>query len=217
MLWEFEAGEMAIDVDPTALKATTKTEKRDGRSIKKTTWELPTGKERLFRKIDLGADDTYKVFSPTLRDANFAAGLNRILLRVEDQIGLARGSLSDVQSEARTATEIRALRQRTLSTVNSIQAALEDCLDQTFAVMDLYATKYNLAAEAKWSAAFQWDDSIVTDAQQQLEERLMLVDAKIMSSAELRAWYKGETIMVAEKEIAKIEASRPKLAELLDD
>lgn len=53
-----------------------------------------------------------QVFSPALRDVSILNGLNDLLMRIEDTCGLARGTFSNPQSEARTATEIKILKQR---------------------------------------------------------------------------------------------------------
>lgn len=210
LLWEYEGGEMAIDVDPSALKP--KIETRNGKKVE----AMPTLNKRLFRAVDVGADKTYEVYNPTLRDASFSAGLNKILMKIEDQCGLARGTISDPTSEVRTATELKILRQRTFATITSNQSALEDCLKQVFAVMDLYATEYELVEQGTWEAAFQWDDSIVTDAEQQLQERFALEAIGAMSRAEVRAWYTGETLEAAGLAIQNIQSSRPSLTTLLE-
>ena len=210
LLWEYEAGEMAIDVDPAALKP--KTETRNGKKVE----AMPTLNKRLFRAVDVGADKLYEAYNPDLRDASFSAGLNKILMKIEDQCGLARGTISDPNNEVRTATELKILRQRTDSTITSNQAALEDCLRQVFNVMDLYATNYDIVGQGTWEAAFQWDDSIVTDSQQQLQERFALEAIGAMSRAEVRAWYTGETLEAAELAVKDIQSSRPSLASLLE-
>lgn len=155
--------------------------------------ETPRLNQRLFRGVDLGQDETYHVFSPTIRDAAQISGLNQLLMRVEDLCGLSRGTLSDANTEPRTATELRIIRQRSYSTIADNQAALERCLRDVLRAMDRYATLYNLAPEGDYEATFSWDDSIITDTEQQLNERLALVAQGVMSKAEFREWYFSET------------------------
>ena len=40
---------------------------------------------------------------------------------------------------------------------------------------------------------FEWDDSIITDMSEQLTQRLLLMNNGIISRAEMRQWYFGET------------------------
>lgn len=196
ILWEYEGSELAVDVDPDALKVNKKTGER----------ELPKLKKRLFRGLDLGKDDTYQVFSPSIRDASLFSGLNQLFMRIEDNCGLSRGTLSDASSsEARTATELRILKQRTYATISDNQTALEACLRDVVRAMDKYATMYKLAPEGEYELSFEWDDSIITDSSQQLGERLELLAQGIISKAELRKWYFGETQAQAETAIKTIQ------------
>lgn len=183
LLWEYEGSELAIDVDPSVLRP-----KANGKGQ-----EMPRLNQRLFRGVDLGKDDNYNVFNPSIRDASLVSGLNQILIRIEDLCGLARGSLTDVYQEARTATEIRATRQRTYVTIADNQKALEHCLTDVIRAMDKYATLYNLAPQGEYELSFEWDDSVLNDASQQLAERLELHAAGLISDTELRQWYFGET------------------------
>ena len=194
LLWEFEGGELAVDVDPTALY-----EKTDGRGK-----ALPKLNERLFRAVDTGAESTYEVFAPTLRDGSLVNGLNQLLVRFEDLVGLSRGTFSDANVDARTATELKIVRQRSYATVADNQRALEKCLRDVLRAMDRYATAYGLVPEGEWTASFAWDDSILTDAGEQLRERLLLVEAGAMSRAELRQWYLGESEAQARRRVEEI-------------
>lgn len=201
LMWEFEGSELAVDVDPMALRP-----KKDG-----TGQEMPRLNERLFRGVDLGTDDSYNVFSPTIRDGSLINGLNQCLMKVEDLCGLARGTLSDANVDARTATELKIVKQRSFATVADNQAALEECLRSVIRVMDFYATLYKAAPAGEYDVSFEWDDSIITDTDQQLNERLVLVDKKIMGKVEFRMWYFGETKAQAEaalKAIADEEAQQ---------
>lgn len=203
LLWEFEGGEMAIDVDPLALRPK-QTQASDG----SVHYEQPKLNERLFRGVDTGRDETYHVFAPPLRDSSLLNGLNHILCRVEDACGLARGTVSIPTQEAMTATQLKILRKRTYDTITSNQAALETALRDVVHAMDVYATALNLAPEGEWELSFEWDDSIITDTDQQLNERLALANAGVLSRAELRSWYLGETEAQAQAAIAQIDQER---------
>lgn len=199
LLWEFEGSELAIDVDPTVLKP--KQVQRDGKIV----METPKLNERLFRGVDLGEDATYKVFNPSIRDVSLLNGLNQLLIRVEDLCGLSRGTLSDANVDARTATELRIVKQRSYATIADNQKALETCLKNVIRAMDKYATMYKLAPEGEYDVSFDWDDSIVTDSEQQMNEMLMLYNAQIISKQEFREWYFKETSAQAKAAIEALQ------------
>lgn len=201
LCWEYEGGQLAIDVDPQVLvpKATGKTGP-DGRPV----MEMPKLNDRLFRGVDLGKDESYNVFNPSFRDVSLRAGLNDILIRIEDLCGISRGTLSDANTEARTATELKIMQQRTYATVADNQAALERCLRDVIRTMNVYCDLYGLAPAGDYDVSFEWDDSIITDSTQQLGERLQLTSLGVSSKAELRMWYYGETEAQARAAIQKI-------------
>ena len=199
LLWEYEAGEMAIDVDRDALKFITDPN-GEGYSV------LPEKQQRLFRKVDLNTEDTYNVFAPALRDVSIVHGLNTIFMRIEDSTGLSRGTLSDVNTqEAKTATELKILKQRSYATNADIQMALQDALSDVVYVMDVYATLYEVTPPGEYEVSFEWDDSIIVDSESELSKRITLMQNGLASKLETRMWYFGETENQARAAMMQIE------------
>lgn len=183
ILWEYEGSELALDVDRDAMKF-----------YEETGTVLPRKQQRLFRKVDLNAEDTYNVFSPVIRDTSLYNGLNNILMRIEDACGLSRGVIADVtQYEVRTATELKIQKQRSYATNADIQMALQDALEDTVYVMDVYCTLYEITPEGKYDVSYEWDDSIIVDSESELSKRLSLMQNGLASKLETRMWYFGET------------------------
>ena len=157
LLWEFEGSELAIDADITLFK------KDD-----KGNYEFPKGKDRLFRMMDLDDNaEKYKVFAPAIRDENLINGFNAILRRIEFNVGLAYGTLSDPNTVDKTAEEIKASKQRSYSTVSDIQKSLQTALEQLVYAMDVMAQLSGLSGRKKYEMSFDWDDSIVIDKEQE--------------------------------------------------
>lgn len=183
MLWEFEGGELAIDVDRDALKF-----------VEDDKQTVPSSmQQRLFRKVDLNAEDTYEVFAPNLRDISICHGLNTILTKIEDNTGLSRGTLSDItMQEAKTATELKILKQRSYATNAAIQKALQDALTDAVYVMDVYCTLYEITPPGQYEISFEWDDSIIVDNESELSKRITLQQNGLASKLENRMWYFGE-------------------------
>lgn len=198
LLWEFEGSELAIDIDRTALRTDID---ENGRDITK----LPRKQQRLFRKVDLNNEETYHEFSPAIRDVSLLNGLNSILMRIEDTCELARGTLSDVNAEARTATEISVLKQRSYASNAQIQTALEHALRDVVYIMNVYTTLYRLAPEGNYDISFEWDDSIQTDRESEMAKRMSLLQSGIISKIEYRMWYFGETEEQAIQALEKIQ------------
>lgn len=199
MLWEFEGGELAIDVDRDALKIQ-EIANQQHHTV------MPTKQERLFRKVDLNSEETYNVFAPTLRDASIANGLNIILSRIEDACGLSKGTLSEQAfQEMRTATELKMLKQRSYATNRDTQKALEDALRDAIYISDVYCTLYDITPPGEYEISFEWDDSLITDMESEVETRMKMAEAGITSKVEIRMWYFGETENQAKAALQKID------------
>lgn len=198
LLWEYEGGSLAIDIDRDALSFFTDAQGNQHQVMSKL-------QERLYRPIDLGESDTYQPYTPTLRDANYIQGLNSILMRIEDVTGLSRGTLSDPVEEARTATELKILKQRSYQTNADIQTAIEDAIKDVIYIMDVYCTLYKITPEGEYDVNFEWDDSIITDIDEELNKRILLQQNGLASKLENRMWYFGETERQAKEALAKID------------
>ena len=194
--WEYKGGQLAIDVDTTAISY------KDG--YYGTMVAMDDLQDRLYRRLEMGKDDTYQAWAPALRDQNYINGLNVYTNKIEDMIGLARGSLSQIESEARTATEIKLLKQRTYITVSSIQDALENALIDTIYAVNAFASLYSLSSDGEYVTNIEWKDSILTDTDAELDQKLRLRDAGILSKEEIRSWYTGENKETAKANIDKI-------------
>ena len=191
--WEYKGGQLAIDVDPTAVTFS--------QGYYGTMQNLDDLQDRLYRKLDLGNDETYHAWNPTLRDASYKEGINTYLMLIEDIVGMARGTISNVQAEARTATEIKVLKQRAYITISSNQDALEQAIRDTVNAVNVYIDLYNIFQSGDYTLLIEWKDSVLTDTDTELDQKLKLVDKDILSKAEVRAWYTGESDEVAKAAI----------------
>ena len=189
MLWEFEGGELAIDIDRQALLfKEDPNEPGSGHSV------MGSLQQRLYRKVDLNQENTYNVFSPQLRDESIINGLNTILTKIEDACGLSRGTISNiVTQEAKTATELKIIKQRSYQTNTRIQKAIRVALKDTIYVMNALCDLYNITPDGKYEVSFEFDDSIITDTDIELNKRILLIQNGLASKLETRMWYFGET------------------------
>lgn len=177
--WEYESGERAIHVDNKALKQ----DKSPGR------FGMARLNKRLYRGLNLEAgkdQELLKEYSPEMRDEAFKRGLEEYKREIEFSVGLAYGDLSDVQEVAKTATEIKASKNRKYNRVTAIQNNLYDCLEDFVAGLAFYNSMLNSGYE--FSCKF--NDSILTDEETERQQDRQDVSMGVMSHLEYRMkWY----------------------------
>ena len=201
LLWEFEGGELAIDIDRDALRYKENPDDPDsGHSV------MNKLQQRLYRKVDLNDENTYNIFSPELRDQSLVHGLNVILMRIEDKVGLSRGTISDTtQAEARTATELMLQRTRNYEENKHIQRSTQKALDDAIYVMNAYCDLYDITEDGEYEVSYEWDDSILVDKDTELTRRMVLMNNGLAGRVETRMWYFGETEKQAREALIRIQ------------
>lgn len=152
--------------------------------------------------------DFFQHIEPQIRDDAIYRGFQNTLRRVEFNIGLSYGDISDPQTIEKTATEIRSGKQRKYVLINSIQTALEHTFDALIYAMDVYASLYSLAPAGDYEAVYDWGDSILDDQETKDKEfarDMQLVSADIMNAWELRAKYFNEDEATAKAALPKMQ------------
>lgn len=172
-LWEYEGSELAIDADDTAFH-------RDNRG----NWQLPKGKERLFRINNLTDEKRWDVFSPEIRDTALFNGLNEWLRQCESQCGLSFGIISKSTETEKTATEIRSSKQDYYITVSDIQSSLQTALEDLIYGIDVLMTLYKIYHKTNPDVSFDWDDSILVDSEKKQSQSLIERNAGLIDDIE---------------------------------
>lgn len=165
--------------------------------------------KRLFEIGAFTADgDFYQFLNPELRNDAVYKGFQDVLRRIEFNVGLSYGDISDPQTVEKTATEIRSGKQRKYVLISSIQTALEHTFDALIYAMDVYATLYGLAADGEYEVTYDWGDSILDDQETKGNEfarDLQLLNAGIMNDWEFRAKYFNEDEATAKAALPKMQ------------
>lgn len=181
LLWEFEGSELAIYADDFALK--------DGSNTPKLS-------ERLFKPLNISGNngsDFFKEFSPEIRDKSILNGFNAILRRIEFDCGLAYGTLSDINTVDKTATEIKASKQRSYTMICSGQKNLKKALEDTVYAMDIWTTLGGLAPTGKYKVSFNFGDGVLEDSEKEQQIRLQEVSAGLLRKENYLMWRYGVT------------------------
>lgn len=194
--WEYEAKEAAVHIAENMLQDDPNDK---GKKV------APAHKDRLYRGLpfDTGVSDKPFImdYSPEIRADPLFKGFNSILRLIEFNCNLAYGTLSDPQNVDKTAEEIKASKQRSYTFVSDTQMALQSALNDLVDAMSFYCTVYGLCPEGNYEVSYNWDDSIVVDAEKERETDRKDVAMGVMSLAEYRAKWYGETLEEAEKNI----------------
>ena len=193
--WEFKSGERKVLMDGNTSTA-------------------DMFDKRLFEIGAFTADgDFYQFLNPELRNDAVYKGFQDVLRRIEFNVGLSYGDISDPQTVEKTATEIRSSKQRKYVLISSIQTALEHTFDALIYAMNVYATLYGMAADGEYEVTYDWGDSILDDQETKDKEfarDLQLLSAGIVNDWELRAKYMNE-----DEETAK--AALPKMQDVVEE
>lgn len=182
ILWEFKGTELAVDARQDLFR-------RDETGNRP---DLPVGNKRLFRKYNLGdsgISEAMQVFSPAIRDESLFNGLNHILQRIEFNVGLAYGTLSNPTDIEKTAEEIRSSKQRSYVQVSKMQSALQETFETLVYAMSVYASLYDLDSVQNPELSCTWGDSVLEDPDKEFQRRIQLVTMGILRPELLLAWY----------------------------
>lgn len=204
LTYEFQANLARIDADQECFMDA------DG-TLRKGINSIPV----IFRLRDTNDTTAYNVYAPNMRTDAYINGLDELLTRIEDTCALSRGTLSRATEQARTATELKILRQRTYSENADIQQAIQKVLEDVVYIMDVYYTLCtgNIPKEKEhYQVSFEWDDSIIVDRETELQQRLTLQHDGLAGRIENRMWYFGETEEQAIEAIRRIDEENRKIA-----
>ena len=191
--WEFESGERAINVDSVALQS------RKDPDTGRTVQEMPQLNNRLYKGLNLTADELYKEWSPAFRDSNIINGLNAYLRQVEFNVCLSYGDLSDVSDVEKTASEIKIAKKRKYNMVSAIQGNLKECLEDL-----VYALAfYNSMLRSGYEFLCAFSDSILVDEETERQQDRQDVSMGAMTLVEYRAKWYGETEEEAAKHVVQ--------------
>lgn len=150
----------------------------------------PLASDRLYVAMPYDSKEFFNEFSPALRNSGFYEGLQAILRRIEFNVGLAYGDLSDPSTVEKTATEVLTAKSRKYNTVRGLEDSLAAALENAVYGMDVYTTLYSLAPRGEYTLYVDFDDSVLTDADALRERDRQDVRDGFMQKWEYRVkWY----------------------------
>ncbi len=183
-LWEYRAKEAAVHIADDLLE-----HDKYGAPI------LDEGEQRLYRTFDFegkqGNESYLQPYSPDIRDSSMFKGLDELLRKCEFLVGLAYGTLSNLETVDRTATEIKASKQRSYTAVNNMQKAWDTGIDELLKVMDNLCTLYEIVPPGEIEKTCTWGDGVLEDTEVEYQRRWSMVMAGKYKLEKFYAWYFG--------------------------
>ena len=175
-------------------------------------------KNGLFKTFRSDSDDFFQEFSPAIRESSYYARLQELYTRLEKEIGVSKGFLTDMESSNATATEIRRAMYDTFTLVNDIRKNFEKGMEDFIYACNVLANRYNLSPLGDYELAFNWDYSLLTDTQEEFNHYIQGYSQGVISDVELRRWIiPNETEEQSKKAIQKIKEETPSVDKLLED
>lgn len=176
--------------------------------IDKAVMDVSQADDEIYEYGVFSSKDFFQFINPEIRDDPLYNGFQRILQRIEFNVGLAFGTISDPQSVEKTATEILAAKQRQFVTEKAIQAAFQSTLDDLIYAMDAWCDLARLAPAGTYSVDYNWGDGVLDDPETKRQDMAMglsLLNASIIGPAEYRMRYFGEDEKTARKMLPDME------------
>lgn len=203
---EFKLKEAFIGVDEKMFRKDNK-----GKSI------LPVS--GLFKTFKSDSDnDFFQEFSPAIRDSSYYARLEELFTRLEKEVGVSRGFLTNMESSNATATEIKRALYDTFTLVADIRKNFEKGVEDFIYACNVLANRYGLSPLGDYEIAFNWDYALLTDSTEEFNHYSQGVSLGVIKKAELRNWIiPSETLEQSEKAIQEIEEETPSINKLLQD
>lgn len=199
IVWEYDAKEAAVHVSDDFLD-------RDkyGKPI------LPEGHERLYRSFDEGSNKSlFDIYNPDIRDDPMFNGLNKILKRIEWNVGFAYGTISDPDMLEKTAEEIKSSKQRSYRTVSRMQTAWEKGIEHLVRSMRVLNALYKIVPDGTVESNCTWGDAVLEDTDKEYQRRWAMVVANKLKLEKFIAWYFGCSEEEAAEYIPEIEPEFP--------
>lgn len=164
-------------------------------------------KSGLFKTFKSDEDSFFEEFSPDIRDSSYYNRLEELYSRLEKEIGVSRGVLTDVETTYATATEIKRAMYDTFTLVSDIRKCFERGVEDFIYACNVLANRYNLSPIGEYELSFNWDYSLLTDQEIEFQHYIQCLGKGIVKKEELRQWmFPSETLDESRRVIEELES-----------
>ncbi len=196
LIWENEAGKTKVFADADLFDA------RQTKNGNDTVTHLDTNLKKLFVKLNGDGTSQEKIttFSPALRNNDLIVAFNKILQQIETVADIGKGTISDLESVAKTATQFTGGKKAFYSKVDKYETELEEkYINSAYVFAYMLSAYNNIPFNPEISVSY--NDMTRKDPREQKEIAMREVTSGIMSKAEYRMKFYGETKEEAEANV----------------
>lgn len=170
----------------------------------------------LFRKLDAGNDDFWEIFSPNIRESSYYARLQELFSRLEKEVGVSQGFLTEPKTGNATATEVKRSMYDTFCLVDDMRTNVELGLEDFIYACNVLCNAYNIEPSGEYIMNFDWAYSLLEDSSAEFNQLAQGVNNGTIARWELRNWLKpSETREESEEAIKEIKESNPTVEDLI--
>lgn len=199
MRWEQEAGEMRTFIDRSLI------ERRTVRNGEVVGTKIGSTLNRLMVQLEGDIDGEAKIteHAPTLRTASQNEMFQEILRRIELSCNIGKGTISDMEQVAQTATQYSGGRQQFFAIVDKLEDEIEHKYQKCATVLSYMARAYGLGPGGDKITVTWNDDQTRKDIIQAKQIALQELSAGVLNDWEYRMQFFGEDEATAKAAIPK--------------
>lgn len=168
----------------------------------------------LFKKVDSGVDNFFEVFDPQFR--NYTDRLQELYRRLESEVGLSAGFISQSNTQNATATEIKRAMYDTFTIVDDMRTNIEKAMEDFMYSANVLANAYNITPQGEYELSFDWSYDLLEDTQESFTQLITANGKGIIADAEVRQFLKpDESLEDSKKAIEEIKSQEPSIETIL--
>lgn len=173
----------------------------------------------LFIKLsDVDNADNITIFDPAFRESAYYFKLEKHFAMLEKEIACSRGILTDLSTNAATATEIRRAMYATFCLTDDMRKEYTEYFNRLMYAVNVLCNYYSITPVSDYTISYDWGYSLLEDSSETFRQLIEGKSHGVISKTELRQFFKpDETPEEAKKIIDEIRDNEPTLNDIMGD
>lgn len=169
----------------------------------------------LFIRTSDTDENTIDIFDPAIRESAYFTKLTNHFAFLEKEIGISKGTLTDLVTNGATATEIKRSMHATFCFTDDMRKEYARYFETLLYGVDVLCNYYGLTPPGEYKINYDWNYSLIEDSAETWAQMKDGQAIGVRGKAELRAYQTGESIDDAQKAVDEIAAKEPTMQTLM--